>query len=276
MAQKSRSELQELFKKGAKPSQQDFADFIESTLNVKDDGIEKPFGADTPLKITAQGDNEKLLEFLDKNGGSSWSISQKPGENKLGLNISNSGGSKLFIESSSGNVGIGTTSPGNHKLNVQGDQYLSGNLTVNGTISGQIDAANISGVLTVEKIPKLSADKITSGTIDGNLTLVDGSLKAQSLEITTKLIQVKKIDLKGSPNHDTGYSTNDWVCGIFGFQTSAGDIDEGSENKPIIYVYTYQQDTKWYVRADFLSHDEHETWTVWIIAIRKAIAEESQ
>ncbi|MDJ0713962.1 MAG: hypothetical protein QNJ54_07055 [Prochloraceae cyanobacterium] len=117
MAQKSRSELQGLFKTGDKPSQQDFADFIESTLNIRDDGIEKPSGADTPLKITAQGTDEKLLDFY-AGEAKTWSINQKPGEDKVGLNISNSGGSKLFIASSNGNVGLSIDRP-TAKLHIQ-------------------------------------------------------------------------------------------------------------------------------------------------------------
>ena len=36
-----------------------------------------------------------------------------------------------------GNVGIGTTDPGNYKLNLQGDQYNSGSLTINGNVIGK-------------------------------------------------------------------------------------------------------------------------------------------
>ncbi|NEP48808.1 MAG: hypothetical protein F6K65_08210, partial [Moorea sp. SIO3C2] len=120
MAQKKRSQLKELFETGKKPSQQDFADFIDSTLNIKDDGIENPDGADTPLKITApikitaQGTDEKLLDFYagDTN---TWSINQKSGD-KPGLNISHYASgevskSKLFINSSNGNVGLSIDKP---------------------------------------------------------------------------------------------------------------------------------------------------------------------
>jgi Chaperone of endosialidase len=66
----------------------------------------------------------------------------------------------------SGNLGIGIENPGNYKLNIQGNQYISGDLTVNGTISGKIDTSKItSGILTVDRIPNLSADKIDSGTL---------------------------------------------------------------------------------------------------------------
>ena len=130
MAQKTRSELQDLFQTGAKPSQQDFADFIESTLNRRDDGIEKPSGANTPLKINAQGDDEKLLDFYNSDGDTkTWSISQKSGNNE-GLNISNSSGdSQLFIDSNTGNVGIGTDTPG-ATLDVAGALKFSGTGTL--------------------------------------------------------------------------------------------------------------------------------------------------
>lgn len=145
MTQKSRSELKQLFRTGAKPSQQDFADFIESTLNVKDDGIEKPSGANTPLKITAQDTDEKLLDFY-AGETKTWSINQKPGGNKNGLNISHSGGSKLFIDSSNGNVGIGTSDPGSYKLTVEGNQHIKGTLTITNSLSVAASAGSTTNI----------------------------------------------------------------------------------------------------------------------------------
>ncbi|MBC1224977.1 hypothetical protein GNF10_16985 [Nostoc sp. UCD121] len=51
----------------------------------------------------------------------------------------NSRGNSSFTGSLivNGNVGIGTTEPGNYKLNVQGDQYISGNLTINSNVVGK-------------------------------------------------------------------------------------------------------------------------------------------
>ena len=110
MAQKTRDELKVLFKKGAKPTEYDFRDFIDSTLNQKDDGIKKSQGADTPLKITAQGTEENLLDFYGGNTHT-WRINQKPNGETPGLNFSTLGSSRLFIEQSSGNVGISTDQP---------------------------------------------------------------------------------------------------------------------------------------------------------------------
>ncbi|MFN6565510.1 MAG: hypothetical protein RMY28_037695 [Nostoc sp. ChiSLP01] len=210
MTQKSRTELQGLFKTGTKPSQQDFADFIESTLNIKDDGIEKLSGADTPLKITAQGTNEKLLDFYAADT-KTWSINQKLDKDKIGLNISNYGGSKLFITSSTGNVGIGTTTPG-AKLEVNGD------LKVTNTITGKIDTANItSGILAVDRIPNLSADKITSGVL-----AVDRIPNLSSDKITSGVLAVDRIPNLSSDKITSGILAVDRIPNLSANKITSG------------------------------------------------------
>ena len=178
MTQKSRSELKELFKTGAKPSQEDFANFIESTLNIKEDGIEKPSGANTPLKITAQDTDEKLLDFYSGET-KTWSINQKPGEEKIGLNISNAGGSKLFIDSSNGNVGLSIDQP-TAKLHIQQ--------------TGNEDALRIDDQLN-DTTPFL-IDKDGNVGIGTTTTLtakleVNGSLKVQDVIDAPKGIKIQ-------------------------------------------------------------------------------------
>ena len=96
---KTRTQLQALFKSGAKPSGENFKDFIASVINVYDDGIEKPAGADMPLKIVGQGTEENLLDFYEGNNPT-WRINQNPNDADPGLNFSAGGTSKLFLESS--------------------------------------------------------------------------------------------------------------------------------------------------------------------------------
>ncbi|NES65781.1 MAG: hypothetical protein F6K24_11190, partial [Okeania sp. SIO2D1] len=177
MTQKSRSELKELFKTGAKPSQEDFANFIESTLNIKEDGIEKPSGANTPLKITAQDTDEKLLDFYSGETNT-WSINQKPGEEKIGLNISNAGESKLFIDSSNGNVGLSIDQP-TAKLHIQqtsNEDALRIDDQLNDKTSFLIDKDGNVGIGTTTPTAKLE---------------VSGSLKVQDVIDAPKGIKIQ-------------------------------------------------------------------------------------
>jgi len=78
--------------------------------------------------------------------------------------------SGIFLPNATGND-LTLRSGGNANPNVA---ILNGSLTLTGTITGNIDATNInSGVLAVERIPNLPADKITSGTISGSLTVTN-------------------------------------------------------------------------------------------------------
>ncbi|NER47634.1 MAG: hypothetical protein F6J92_13210 [Symploca sp. SIO1A3] len=116
MAQQNRDYLYGKFQQGAKPSEQDFRDLIDSTLNFQDDQIkrkDKELKVAAPLRVTTNPDDteETLLKFY-AGEENTWSINQKSGEDKVGFNISDANGaSRLFIKSEDGNVGIGTTEP---------------------------------------------------------------------------------------------------------------------------------------------------------------------
>jgi hypothetical protein len=109
---KNRTTLKERFKKGAIPTEADFSDLIDSMLNQAEDNISKP--ASDALKVTATGVDEALLNFYRVEANAeqlSWQIKQKL-NGKAGLNISDTTASRLFIENTSGNIGLGTTAPG--------------------------------------------------------------------------------------------------------------------------------------------------------------------
>lgn len=108
---KNRTTLKERFKKGAIPTEADFADLIDSMLNQAEDNISKL--PSDPLKITATGVDEALLNFyrIENNDEKlSWQIRQKP-DGKAGLTFGDTVANRVFIESGTGNVGVGTTTP---------------------------------------------------------------------------------------------------------------------------------------------------------------------
>ncbi|MEW7289090.1 C1q-like domain-containing protein [Aquimarina sp. 2304DJ70-9] len=126
---KNRTELKSYFKINDKPTQEEFADFIEAGLNQTEDGIAKVQG--NPLSVQAEGEAVGTQEVLDiyenlSDDNPQWSINlnprvnpAEPTSNQSGLNIKDATGqSRLFIKSGDGNVGIGTLEPGS-KLTIE-------------------------------------------------------------------------------------------------------------------------------------------------------------
>lgn len=127
---RNRSTLKEYFKKGAIPTDSNFADLIDSMLNQEEDNVVKL--PNDPLKIVATGADEAVLNFyrIEQNQDQlTWQVKQKPG-GKAGLSIGDATGSRLFVENGTGNLGIGTTSP-------KARLHVNGALTVTGTALGK-------------------------------------------------------------------------------------------------------------------------------------------
>lgn len=120
---KNRSTLKDYFKKGAIPTEANFADLIDSMLNQEEDAIAKL--PNDPLKITAIGVDEALINFyrIEKNEEKlSWQVKQKPG-GKSGLSIADTTSTRLFIENATGSIGVGTTTP-KQLLDVRGKMNI--------------------------------------------------------------------------------------------------------------------------------------------------------
>ena len=154
---KNRTQLYTLFDTGAIPSGEDFQDFIDSVLNINDDGIERPTGANVPLKIVAHGSEENLLDFY-AGDTHTWRINQQPANADPGLNFSTGGLSKLFVANGTGNVGIGNTAPA-AKLHIQQDSNTQAALRIDDAVNDApplvVDAKGKVGIGTTSPKSKL-------------------------------------------------------------------------------------------------------------------------
>ncbi|NEQ70636.1 MAG: hypothetical protein F6K21_35120 [Symploca sp. SIO2D2] len=172
MTQRNREHLYSKFEQGAKPSEQDFRDLIDSTLNINDDHIKRETNelkVAAPLRVTTNPDDteETLLKFY-AGENKTWSINQKSGENN-GLNISDANGaSRLFIESEDGNVGIGTTKPSaplQVKATKETDPHKNGLYIYNPT-----DEENQHAILGLQVAGKKGGNPFISWDVKGDGT----------------------------------------------------------------------------------------------------------
>jgi hypothetical protein len=142
MSQKDRNELYLEFQNGDIPNENDFADTIDSALNLVDDGL-YPYKIVTPtgtaknigigdtaplatlgLKGQAEQD-DRMISFTSLDETQKWNINLNPTGNDVdGFSIDDAtsgiGSSRFFIDHvSQGNIGIGTVTP-QAKLHVSG------------------------------------------------------------------------------------------------------------------------------------------------------------
>ena len=131
-----RDTLKSYFVKNAVPSASNFEDLIGGALNQRDDGIAKLAGE--PLSVQADGDDtsqKKLINFYRNfaDPQAAWTLSLAPRVNaadpttaRPGLAIgSGAGATSLFIEQTSGRVGIKTLKP-MRDLHVEASELHSG------------------------------------------------------------------------------------------------------------------------------------------------------
>jgi len=148
---KSRATLKSYFVKNAIPTEQQFAQLIDSVLNQRDDGVIKPAGGE-PLSIEAVGDFEKAVNFYMQISDASpaWTLSLRPRSNpadpqtgRPGLSINDPAGvSRLAVDAATGRVGIGVVAPA-ERLDV-GGRVRVGSLTI-GAPDANVDYAYVGG-----------------------------------------------------------------------------------------------------------------------------------
>lgn len=135
ISRSKRSALRAYFVKKAIPTEDQFAELIDGSINIQDDGIVRL--PDKPLSIQADTSVDKnVLDFYRNFSDSApeWKIGLNDAA-KVGLNISDSGGtSRLFIDKATGNVGVGMTEP-QARLHISGGTRIDGDLIISGKIT---------------------------------------------------------------------------------------------------------------------------------------------
>ncbi len=104
-----------------------------------------------------------------------------------------------------GSIGIGTNWPGSYKLNVNGDTYTGGSITLSGSISGAT-TISLSGLLTGHGINNSSSGITNAGAISGVSTISASGL----------------ITAYGLNNNNSGISNVGSLSGVTSFTVSGG------------------------------------------------------
>jgi hypothetical protein len=134
MALLNRQSLINYFKKGSAPSEKHFADLIESTVNIVDDGISRE--GENGFKITPVGKSNRLISFYKnfKQLKPEWSFNlDKEGIN--GLIVQQEDNSPVLVLKNGGNIGVGVENP-KSKLDVDG--YVTTKGVIGSFLNGQV------------------------------------------------------------------------------------------------------------------------------------------
>jgi len=173
MSQKSRVILKTKFEAGRLPTEKDFGDVLDSTVNKTDDQIfvrsiddgDQParyigIGSvtpESPVSIRNRSGNDQLLGLENNFGEEEWRVEINPGKENKGINIQQTGhqnaDSNLFIQRG-GNIGIGTKTP-EARLDVNGSIHVNGQVKIiDGTqAEGRILTSDKNGVARWDKPP---------------------------------------------------------------------------------------------------------------------------
>jgi transposase-like protein len=231
--------------------------------------------------------NESRLTVSD---GSAWGVhvGQRDGDGVFGLRFfDNPGGGSgdtawvKYMRDGTGedlSLQIGVANDANDDISfVQGGQtrlkiensqvqVLSSSLTTSG-------AATIGGALTTTGNATIGGTLTTNGnaTINGTHNVV-GNMRVRG----NALVQMRRYSLgRDVATIDTGIEIADWDCSIAGVNFYDGDIQE-NDRGAIMRLWTYPggtSRTRWWIMADFRSHNTNELKHVGLICFRKEITD---
>ncbi|MES2554631.1 MAG: hypothetical protein V4604_00695 [Bacteroidota bacterium] len=150
---KDRTQLKGYFKSNAAPTEQNFKDFIDATINQKEDGIAKV--VDGPIALESAGTKQEVLHFYAKFSDNEpvWILGQKTGD-RPGFSLFTSTQKtipKLFVDTANGNIGVGTGLPVG-KLHIFEDIGTAPTPTAGTVVLEHGDAGGQSSIIFKSKV----------------------------------------------------------------------------------------------------------------------------
>lgn len=223
------------------------------------------------------------------------------------FNCQASQGNGVFVNDNndltvSGNLGIGTASPG-QKLHIEGNALIGssdeklriGPIGSNGFagIAHEDNAVadryaliqNASG-RTIVNSASGQALQLRQGNRDRIVIGANGNVGIGTASPAAKLDVHGDINIDGkkpfmirrfnnvNANHDTEVSHSTFSAAIISFVSSSGDINEKGSGR-IMRMQLHKSGNTWHISADFRTHGQSETWTVWVMFINKHLVDES-
>lgn len=256
MAIRSRTELKSFFVRNAIPTEENFADLIDSGLSLADDGVRRTTGEPLRIDAVTEGQKRALALYPDSNATTpDWLVSlnpptspEHPDTSRLGFGIaSGDGKARLFVDPE-GRVGIGTNRP-TSLLHVEGDLRVEGDINGRNLVTDgknwddhRASHSNPHRVTAVQ----VGALPLTGGQLTGPLTTAvhstgtygvvaqhlrvggAGSKTAMRAVVSGDLGDKHGLSIQVSGDHDTKKGVSLSVRGIRGEKLGIESIVEGT------------------------------------------------